>query len=81
MAQLFPAKAAPVLTALLLTGIMTFVVSAISTFVAGGGTPKWMQAWVLSWAVAFPVMLVVAPIVRQIVGKLVQPPPSPPLSR
>ncbi|MGB0959379.1 MAG: DUF2798 domain-containing protein [Halocynthiibacter sp.] len=74
---MFPAKLAPVLFGLIVSGLMTFIVSLISTlkaigFVDGFG-PTWMGAWILSWIVAFPVILFVAPLARKLVGKLVKP--------
>ena len=61
---------------LVLTGIMTLVVSGISTFralgLADGVFGGWMAAWILSWIIAFPTMLVSLPLVRRIVGALVE---------
>lgn len=69
-----PARLAPVLTGLILTGIMTFVVAGVSTFVASGSVAEWVShwppAWGLSWAVAFPTILVVMPRVRRLVGRI-----------
>jgi len=63
---------------LVLSMLMTFVVSAISTVNAIGlvaGWPLlWLKGWVLSWAVAFPVMVMVLPIARRMVSRFVEPP-------
>ena len=72
---MFPARFAPILFGLILSGLMSLMVSGLSTFRALGlvdgffGT--WMGNWAISWAIAFPVVLVVAPITRRIVAKLV----------
>jgi hypothetical protein len=62
---------------LLLSGMMSFIVSGISTLLARGVTPalplQWLGAWVPSWAIAFPAVLVVAPFVRRILHRLVIP--------
>ena len=60
---------------LVLTGIMTLVVSGISTVralgLADGVFGGWMAAWILSWIIAFPTMMLALPLVRGIVGILV----------
>ncbi|MEM8811432.1 MAG: DUF2798 domain-containing protein [Pseudomonadota bacterium] len=73
-----PPFLAPVLFALLLSGMMSFVVSGIATFRAIG-LPEdflalWLSAWAASWMVAFPTAMVVAPLVRRIVAKMVRQP-------
>jgi hypothetical protein len=69
-----PARTAPVLFGLLLSGLMSFVVSGISTLNAAGPSPAffglWLEAWLTSWAVAFPTVLVVAPLVRRVVARV-----------
>ena len=61
-----------------LSVIMTFVVSGISTLRSVGLSPgfaaTWMAAWGLSWLVAFPTLLLVLPLVRRIVGLIVASP-------
>jgi len=62
---------------LILSLMMTFIVSAISTLYSVGLTPDvhrlWLSAWAMSWLVAFPTLLVVLPVVRRIVALLVEP--------
>jgi hypothetical protein len=68
---------------LLLSGLMSLIVSGISTAKALGFgvitadsanfVPSWLSAWVASWMVAFPVVLVVAPFVRRTVDRLLPP--------
>ncbi|MFZ5732286.1 MAG: DUF2798 domain-containing protein [Pseudomonadota bacterium] len=73
-----PARYAAVLLPLVLSVIMTFVVSGISTLKVLGPNLKflaaWPVAWALSWIVAFPTVLVVLPLTRRIVAALVEPP-------
>ncbi len=72
-----PPGAAAWLMPLVLSLLMTFVVSAISTLRALGPGPEflaaWPAAWMLSWLVAFPALLLVLPLVRRIVAWLVAP--------
>lgn len=71
---MIPARFAPALFGLVLSGLMSLIVSGISTLRAVGWAEglgaEWMGAWLASWAVAFPVVLVVAPAARRIVGRL-----------
>lgn len=72
---MIPARFAPILFGLFLSGMMSLIVSGLSTFRAigfGGVFPGvWMGNWAVSWATAFPIVLVVAPITRRLVGRLV----------
>ncbi len=65
---------------LVLSILMTFVVSGISTLKSLGFTSAfvatWPAAWAISWIVAFPTLLAVLPLVRRIVALVVEPPPS-----
>lgn len=74
---MFPARFAPVLFGLILSGLMSCMVSGVATIralgMAGGFFGQWMTSWAFSWAIAFPVVLVVAPITRRIVGALTAP--------
>ena len=76
-----PHRFAPVVTALLLSGLMSCVVSGISTMRSIGFAEilvaKWMTNWAWSWSVAFPAVIVVLPLVRAIVARIVAPPPRP----
>lgn len=72
-----PARYATVVSPLVLSLLMTFIVSFISTLKSLGlqpGLPAiWLTAWGLSWLVAFPTLLLVLPVVRRIVGWLCEP--------
>jgi len=71
---MIPAKFAPILFGLMLSGLMSLIVSGVSTLgvlgLSEGFFAAWMGNWAFSWAVAFPTVLVVAPLVRRIVGQL-----------
>ena len=66
----------PLLFALILSGVMTLLVSGLSTFRAVGLVQNlvqlWLGAWLTSWCVAFPLVLVIAPLTRQLVERLVR---------
>jgi len=53
----------------MLSVVMTFVVSLVSTLVTAGWTGAapwlWLRAWGLSWVIAFPTLLLVLPLVRR----------------
>lgn len=73
---MIPAKYAPVLFGLILSGLMSLIVSGLSTARAvglvEGFTGLWLGNWAVSWAIAFPTVLVVAPLTRRIVARLVK---------
>lgn len=72
-----PARYGTILLPLLLSIIMTFIVSGISTLKALGPTAEalrnWPAAWGLSWLVAFPTLLLVLPVVRRILARVLAP--------
>lgn len=74
---MFPTKFAPILFGLILSGLMSLLVSGISTWravgPADGFAGLWIGAWLTAWLVAFPVVLVVAPLARRAVSLLVSP--------
>lgn len=73
-----PARYAGLVMPLLLSILMTFIVSMVSTLrsigLAPGFVSIWLGAWALSWLVAFPTLLVVLPLVRRATAALVEPP-------
>ncbi|MDZ4365705.1 MAG: DUF2798 domain-containing protein [Afipia sp.] len=75
-----PARYASIVMPLVLSILMTFVVSGISTLKSLGATEAflatWPAAWGISWLVAFPTLLAVLPLVRRIVAMVVAPPPA-----
>lgn len=72
-----PARYGTILMPLLLSIIMTFIVSGISTLKALGPTAEalrsWPAAWGLSWLVAFPTLLLVLPLVRRMLARMLTP--------
>ena len=72
---MLPEKFAPALFGLILSGLMSLLVSGISTYRAVGFIDNyaglWTSAWLTAWLVAFPVVLVVAPLARRTVSLLV----------
>lgn len=73
-----PANSAWLVMPFLLSILMTFVVSGVSTARSIGFQPvfleRWMSAWVISWFIAFPTLLLALPIVRRATAALVAPP-------
>ena len=73
-----PARYGGLVMPLLLSILMTFIVSLLSTLRSLGPAPGfvsiWLGAWGLSWLVAFPSLLVVLPLVRRATAALVEPP-------
>ena len=71
-----PARYAGLVLPLMLSILMTFIVSLISTLrsigLAANLVHVWMGAWGLSWIVAFPTLLVVLPLVRRATRALVE---------
>jgi Protein of unknown function (DUF2798) len=70
---MIPKKYAPVLFSLILSGLMSLLVSAISAFrVTGLGADFvgiWTGAWLTAWSIAFPVVLLIAPLARHFVDR------------
>lgn len=71
---MIPKRFAPVLFGLMLSGLMSLLISGISTFRLSGAQPAfsglWLSAWLTAWMVAFPVVLVLAPLTRKAVERL-----------
>ena len=71
-----PAKFELPLFALLLSGLMSFLVSGVALMRTLGTIPEWTawgHAWLSSWLVAFPSVILIAPLVRKIVARWVEP--------
>ncbi len=75
---MLPARFAPIAIALILSGIMSFLVSGIATVRAIGTPPEfvgsWISAWLFAWAVAFPTLMVFRPLVTRLVQRITQTP-------
>ena len=72
---MIPRKFSPLLFGLILSGLMSLLVSGISTWRAVGLGPEfgaiWASAWLTAWLFAFPIVLVVAPLARRLVERVV----------
>jgi hypothetical protein len=71
---MIPARYAPYLFGLILSGLMSCIVAGLSTFRTLGLVDHfalmWLGNWLVSWATSFPIVLVVAPVTRRIVARL-----------
>ena len=71
---MIPRKYAPLLFGLILSGLMSLLISGLSTLRAMGPVHGfaglWGSAWLVAWPVAFPVVLLVAPLARKAVERL-----------
>lgn len=71
---MIPARYGPVLFSLILSGVMSLLVSGISTFRALQDHPGflgfWASAWLTGWLFAFPAVMVAAPLARRLVALL-----------
>ncbi|MGJ8694535.1 MAG: DUF2798 domain-containing protein [Thalassotalea sp.] len=54
--------------ALLMSGIMSFVISVFNLGLVTNIITIWLQAWGFAFVVAFPTILVVGPVVNKIVA-------------
>lgn len=74
---MLPARLAPALFGLILSGLMSLIVSCFATWRAiglvEGFVGTWLQSWLGSWVIAFPAVLVVAPMARRLVARLTRP--------
>lgn len=72
---MIPGKYGPLLFGLILSGLMSLLVSGISTFRAVGLADNmaslWAGSWLAAWCFAFPAVLLVAPVARKAVRLLV----------
>jgi hypothetical protein len=72
-----PRRFQPILFGLCLSGLMTLVVSAVTTARNLGFdddyVAKWLTAFASAWPITFPTATVVAPLVRRFVERLVEP--------
>jgi hypothetical protein len=74
-----PSRYAALVMPFVLSILMSFIVSGVSTLkslgIGAAFLSTWPFAWLLSWLVAFPTLLLVLPVVRRIVGLVVEPAP------
>ena len=73
---MLPKQMAPALFGMILSGLMSLLISGISTYRAVGFSEDfaglWISAWLTGWLVAFPVVLIVAPLARRTAALLVE---------
>ena len=72
---MIPEKYGPILFGGILSGLMSLLVSGISTFRAVGPHASfvsvWISAWLTAWLFAFPVVVLVTPLARKVVQGLI----------
>jgi hypothetical protein len=72
---MIPARYGPALFSLILSGVMSFLVSGVSTFRAMQPhqdlVSLWTGAWLAGWLIAFPAVMVAAPLARKAVALIV----------
>jgi len=75
MRRMIPKQYGPALFGLILSGLMSLLVSGLSTLRAVGLGPDlaglWAGSWLTAWCIAFPAVLLVAPLAQKAVGRLV----------
>ena len=67
-------KYAPILFGLILSGLMSLLVSGVTsartTNLELAFTGIWISAWFTAWSIAFPVVLLLAPLTRRVVDRI-----------
>ncbi|EAQ46559.1 hypothetical protein MED193_15227 [Roseobacter sp. MED193] len=73
---MIPARFAPALVGLILSGLMSCIVTLVATVKTLGLNdevfPTWLNAWLFGWPIAFAVVLIAGPAVRGLVSKWVK---------
>ena len=71
----FPASAAALVFAVLMSCLMAFIVTSVVAWVntgsSGGFVQRWMHAFLVAWPVAGSCILVFRPVVQRIANRLV----------
>lgn len=65
-------KQAHVLFAVIMVGIMTFIMTGVTSFINSGFVfhfSKWMHNWFIAYGVALPIMMTLSPPLRKFIGK------------
>lgn len=74
---MIPARYGPVLFSLVLSGLMSLLVSGISTFrtlqTYQDFLDVWVGTWLTGWLFAFPAVMLAAPLARKVVVLLTAP--------
>ena len=71
----FPASAAPLVFALLMSCVMAFIVTSVVTWantgMAAGFVQRWLHAFLVAWPVAGTCILIFRPHVQRLTSRLV----------
>jgi len=74
---MIPARYSKVLFGIIMSGMMSFLISGVSTFRGLGlnaeAVAAWLSGWPIAWAVSCPIVAVVAPLSQRIVTALTKP--------
>ena len=77
---MIPARFAPALVGLILSGLMSCIVTLVAAVktvgLSGEVISTWLQAWFFGWPIAFVVVLIAGPAVRGLVAKWVRSSPQ-----
>lgn len=65
-------KAATLLFPLILSCMMSFIISGITTFKAVGLVNHFFSMWMSAWMFAFPSVLICAPIAQKLVAWIIK---------
>jgi hypothetical protein len=69
-------KASHILFAVIMVGIMTFIITGVNTFIGGGyafNVAAWMRNWGSAYIVALPIMMILSPPLRKFLAKHTKP--------
>lgn len=73
----FTPKQGNLIFAILMVGIMTFVITGINTFVGAGHTLQiftWLKNWGTAYVIALPIMIILSPRIRSWIQSHIQNP-------
>jgi hypothetical protein len=65
-------KGANALFAVIMVGMMTFIITGVNTFVNSGFVIRisaWMHNWIASYVIALPIMMTLSPPVRKLLAR------------
>ncbi|MEX0327168.1 MAG: DUF2798 domain-containing protein [Ruegeria sp.] len=76
MPDMVPARYENALFGLLMSGLMSCIVTGITTVKAVGlganALGDWIESWIFCWPIAFIVILILSPSVKRLVARLVR---------
>jgi len=65
-----------VLMALMMSGFMTFVITAVNIGFPSDFLLRWLKSYGIGFCIAVPAIYLLAPFARKIAASLVEPPPK-----